>query len=121
MTYGVTNVELDSAVLIGELTDDGGEACEVGFEWGLTALYGNVTPWQGGKHTGDAFWQVIASLEPDTTYHFRAQARNSVGDASGADMTFKTLARPEAEVIESLYSVLNPSLLLLMEEEPVFI
>jgi hypothetical protein len=35
-------------------------------------------------------------------------------------MTFKTLARPEAEVIEALYSVLNPALLLLMEEEPVF-
>ncbi|MFH1381500.1 MAG: hypothetical protein ABIH70_01240 [Chloroflexota bacterium] len=121
MTYGVTNIELDSAVLIGELTDDGGEACEVGFEWGLTALYGKVTTWQGGKYTGDAFWQVIASLEPDTTYHFRAQARNSVGAARGADMTFKTLARPEAEVIEALYSVLDPSLLLLIEEEPLFI
>lgn len=120
-TYGVTNIELDSAVLIGELTDDGGEACEVGFEWGLTALYGKVTTWQGGKHTGDAFWQIIASLEPDTSYHFRAQAKNSAGATIGADMTFKTLARPEAEVIEALYSVLNPSLLSLMEEEPVFI
>ncbi len=119
-TYGVTNIELDSAILIGELTDDGGEACEVGFEWGLTALYGKDTTWQGGKHTGDAFWQLIASLEPDTTYHFRAQARNSVGTGSGEDMVFKTKRREEAEVGVP-YSVLNPALLLLMEEEPVFV
>ncbi len=118
-TCGVTNIELDSAVLIGELTDDGGEACEVSFEWGLTTLYGNVSTWQGGKHTGDAFWQIIASLEPDITYHFRAQARNSVGAASGTDMSFKTLTRPEAEVGVP-YSIFNPSLLLLMEDEPVF-
>jgi len=116
-TYGVTNVELDSAILIGELIDDGDEACEVGFEWGLTALYGKDTIWQSGKHTGDTFWQLIASLEPDTTYHFRAQARNSAASASGADMTFKTLTKPEAEAIEQLYSSLDPSLLLLMEEQ----
>ncbi len=63
-----------------------GEPCEVGFQWGPTTLYGKDTTWQGGKQTGDAFWQVIASLEPDTVYHFRAQARNSVGTGTGEDM-----------------------------------
>ena len=115
-TYGVTNVELDSAALIGELIDDGDEPCEVRFEWGLTALYGRETTWQGGKHTGDTFWQLIASLEPDTTYHFRAQARNSTASAVGADVAFKTLTEPEAEAIEESYSLVDPSLLLLMEE-----
>ncbi len=118
-TYGVTNVEPDSAVLIGELTDDGDEACEIAFEWGLTDLYGKDTAWQGRKHTGDAFWQFIASLEPDTTYYFRAQARNSVGTGIGEDMAFETRRREEAEVGVP-YSVLNPALLLLMKEEPVF-
>ena len=116
-TYGVTNVELDSAILIGELIDDGDEPCEVGFEWGLTALYGRDTVWQGGRHTGDTFWQFIAGLEPDTTYHFRARTRNSGASVVGADMTFKTLTKPEAEAIEELYSLVDPSLLLLMEEK----
>lgn len=114
-TYGVTNIGLDSAILIGKLTDDGGEACEVGFQWGLTALYGQDTTWQGGKHTGDAFWQIIASLDPDTTYHFRAQGRNSVGTGYGEDMAFKTKRKYEAQAGVP-YSILDPSLLVLMEE-----
>jgi len=119
-TRGVTSIELDSAVLIGELIDDGGEACEVSFQWGLTEMYGNETTWQGGKHTQDGFWHIIASLEPDTTYHFRAQARNIIGTGTGEDMVFKTKKREEAEVGVP-YSVLNPALLLLIEEEPVFV
>ncbi len=115
MTYAVTNVGLDSAILIGKLIDDGGEACEVGFQWGLTALYGRDTTWQGGKHTGDSFWQIIASLQPDTTYHFRAQARNSVGTGYGEDLVFKTKRKYEAQAGVP-YSLLDPSLLVLIEE-----
>jgi len=112
-TVSATDIRVSKATLNGVLTDDGGEPCDSGFEWGLTAGYGNETPWQSDKHLGDAFVQPIASLEADTVYHFRARARNSAGLASGADMTFRTLK----ETIEVPRSVVDPSLKLLLEEE----
>lgn len=102
------------ANLNGILANDGGEACESSFEWGLTAGYGNETPWQSGKGSGDAFTQVIASLEPDTIYHFQSQARNSVGSVAGTDMTFRTLK----EILPVPGSLLDQSLRLLLEDEP---
>lgn len=78
------------ATLNGTVTGDGGEPCEVRFQYGLTAAYGTDTAWQPGKHAGDAFSQVISGLTPDTTYHFRAQIKNSAGTVSGADRTFTT-------------------------------
>ena len=80
----------------------------------MTADYGYETPWQSGKNTGDAFAQVIASLEPDTAYHFSARAKNSAGSANGTDMVFRTLK----ETFEAPGSLLDQSLRLLLEEEP---
>ncbi|MDP2731280.1 MAG: hypothetical protein Q8O55_12505, partial [Dehalococcoidales bacterium] len=112
-TIPATDIDLSKAMLHGILTYDGGQACECSFEWGLTADYGNGTPWQSGKHAGDAFAQLIASLEPDTVYHFRAQARNSAGLATGADTAFRT----SKETVEVPGSLLDQSLSLLLEEE----
>ena len=111
-TVPATDIKVSKATLHGFLTDDGGEPCDSGFEWGSTVGYENETPWQSSKHTGNAFVQPIAGLEADTVYHFRAQARNSAGLASGADMTFRTLK----ETIE-VPSLVDPSLKLLLEEE----
>ncbi|MBA7635143.1 hypothetical protein ES703_42744 [subsurface metagenome] len=58
--------------------------------------------WQSGKETSDTFEQTISGLEPNTTYHFRAQAKNSVGTASGADRTFTT---QEAVIINRAYAL----------------
>lgn len=78
------------ATLNGTLTDDGGEACDVRFQWGTTIAYGNDTAWQPGKVTGNTFSANISGLRRATTYHFRAQARNSGGTGNGADQTFYT-------------------------------
>lgn len=112
-TTQATDIKVSEATLHGVLTDDGGEPCDSGFEYGLTAAYGNETPWQSGKHTGDTFVQPVASLEADTVYHFRARARNSAGIASGTDMTFRT----SKEAVEVPHSLVDPSLELLLEEE----
>ncbi len=40
--------------------------------------------------SGDTFTSFVSSLEPNTTYHFRAQARNSAGTTSCGDKTFTT-------------------------------
>ncbi|GAI88874.1 unnamed protein product, partial [marine sediment metagenome] len=75
----------------GTLDDDGGEACDVRFQYGETSAYGINTEWQEDKESVVAFEQAIAGLSPNITYHFRAQARNSAGTVNGADRTFTTL------------------------------
>jgi hypothetical protein len=83
-----------SAVLQGYLSDDGGEVCTIRFQYGSNAEYGLDTVWTGAQLTGDSFSQSIAGLVAGTTYHYRAQARNSIGVANGTDMTFTTVFIP---------------------------
>jgi len=89
-TDAATLVADVGATLNGTVTGDGGEACEVRFQYGLTAAYGTNTAWQPGKLTSDTFSQVISGLIPNTLYHFRAQIKNSDSTADGADETFTT-------------------------------
>ena len=94
---GLPMVTTDSATALsaiaatpnGTLDDDGGEACDCGFQWGLDTGYGTTTPTES-KTTGETFSQVIGGLFPGTTYHFRAFATNSVGTGHGADRSFTT-------------------------------
>jgi len=88
-TDPATVVVATSATLNGTLDDDGGIACDCGFEWGETVFYGNTTPTQS-RTTGQTFAQAIAGLDPNKTYHFRAFATNGAGTSYGADRTFTT-------------------------------
>ncbi len=88
-TNPATALSAIAATLNGPLDDDGGEACDCGFEWGLDTGYGITTPTES-KTTGKTFSQVIGGLTPNTVYHFRALATNSVGTGYGADRTFTT-------------------------------
>lgn len=92
-TDPATSVESATTTLNGTLDDDGGEACDCGFEWGETVAYGNTTPTQS-RTTGQTFAQTISGLAPNKTYHFRAFATNSAGTSYGADRTFTTLSVP---------------------------
>lgn len=85
---------MPKATLNGTLDDDGGEACDCGFEWGETVAYGNTTATQS-KTTGLTFAKVITGLLPATTYHFRAFATNSADTVYGADRSFTTLTPVE--------------------------
>jgi len=73
----------------GTLDDDGGEACDCGFEWGETDAYGETTPPQS-REIGQTFSYELSGLDPDTTYHFRAFATNSAGTGYGSDANFTT-------------------------------
>ena len=77
------------ATLNGTLDDDGGVACDCGFDWGETVGYGNTTPTQS-KTTGQTFAQTISGLTPGKTYHFRAFATNPAGTAVGSDRILTT-------------------------------
>lgn len=89
----VTGLGIAQATLHGTLTNDGGEGCDCGFQWGKSVAYGGTTPTQS-KTTGQTFSQIIAPLEPGTEYHYRAFARNSVGTAYGADVSIRTYPAP---------------------------
>ncbi|GAH87720.1 unnamed protein product, partial [marine sediment metagenome] len=76
-----------AATINGTVNQDGGEVCECGLEWGLDTGYGVITLTEK-KTTGESFSEVIGGLFPNTTYHFRAFATNSVGTSHGADRSF---------------------------------
>jgi hypothetical protein len=75
---------------------DGNAQTTYKFEYGLTDSYGQETPAVTAPHR--FFSQVaragIGGLQPDTTYHFRIVATNSVGTTEGPDGTFKTYPIP---------------------------
>lgn len=77
------------ATLNGTLGDDGGMACDCGFEYGETEAYGTITPTES-KNTGETFSQAITGLSPGTVYHFRAIATNPAETSYGSDRIFRT-------------------------------
>ena len=91
-TNPATNISSITATLNGYLDDDGGETCDVSFEYGATDLYGNTTESQL-KQKGESFNVNVVGLIPETTYHFRAVATNDYGTTYGEDEIFDTLRK----------------------------
>ncbi|MDD5182130.1 MAG: hypothetical protein PHC66_03090, partial [Candidatus Nanoarchaeia archaeon] len=90
-TNNATSVGKTSAVMHGTLASDGGEVCDVRFEYGLTTSYGNTTAWLSDRRsTGSNFTYILSGLEFNTTYYYRAQANNSKGIANGSYVEFTT-------------------------------
>ena len=104
---GITHAQ---ATLHGTLADDGGEACDVRFQYGETTAYGTDTEWQPDKVSTDTFEQLIANLDGDKTYHFRAQAKNSVGTSSGVDKEFTTEEMPPTPGVHRKVTITHPAL-----------
>ena len=101
-TESADSVEQNSATLNGILDNDGGESCQFRFEYDIDSAepYDFNTGWTGSFSTGEDFNDTISGLEPDTTYYFRAQTKNSAGSSSGAELSFTSspvdLIPPEA-------------------------
>lgn len=92
-TQAASSVTATGAVLHGTLDNDRGEACEYRFAYDTDsgAPYAFSTTWTGALVTGDPFEENLTGFVPGTAYYFRAQARNSAGDASGGEVSFTTL------------------------------
>ncbi|MFQ6083849.1 MAG: hypothetical protein ACE5WD_10910, partial [Candidatus Aminicenantia bacterium] len=90
-TNDADGVEETTTTLKGFLdyNGDGPCDCNVKFQYGLTTAYGTDTNWQSAT-TGDTFYEAIYGLSKGTLYHFRAQAQNPAGSATGSDKTFLT-------------------------------
>jgi WD40 repeat protein len=89
----VSKVTASSARLLTELNPHG-LATEYHFEYGTTAAYGQSAPipeGEAGEGTSDVSLGItIQGLQPNTPYHYRVVAHNSLGSTQGADETFKT-------------------------------
>ena len=81
-----------SAVLYGNVTDDGGEYPDRYMEWGTSTSYGDSCD-AGSGGTG-SYNCSATGLTANTTYHYRAKVHNSAGWAYGDDKTFTTLPNP---------------------------
>ncbi len=84
-------ITINSAIVGGNVTSDGGaEVTARGICWSTQAdptIGGEFKP--SGTGTGE-FICTIAGLNPNTEYHVRAYAENSVGVAYGNEVTFLT-------------------------------
>ena len=94
----VSNIGYNRATVRGIIADIGSaKVTRYGFCWAQQA---NPTVNQGSVNLGDctepkSFEAIITGLQPNTTYHLRAYAENSVGMAySGNEITFTTHDTP---------------------------
>ncbi|MEM5814588.1 MAG: hypothetical protein QXD77_02120, partial [Candidatus Aenigmatarchaeota archaeon] len=91
ITANASSLERHSAVMKGQLTSDGGDQTYVRFEYGENTSYGNATEWlPDARSTGSNFTYFLTGLEYNKTYHYRAQAQNSMGLVNGSDVAFTT-------------------------------
>jgi hypothetical protein len=91
-TVAATAVTTNGATLNGSGNPNGSAALGY-FQWGTNTSYGATS---GPVSLGSGslslpFSNVLSSLVPGRTYHYRAVASNSVGIAYGADLAFTTL------------------------------
>jgi hypothetical protein len=86
----------DTEAGLNAIIDPEGRSTTYQFEYGTTTSYGSkapASPISAGSGTEPGNFGTGASgLTPNTTYHYRVVATNSVGTSYGADKTFTTTA-----------------------------
>ena len=91
ITAEVTGITRNSAVIGGNITNDGGSAITAkGVVWGETENY-NDGKTNDGEGTGE-FTSELTELSPGTKYYARAYATNSEGTSFGNQISFTTEA-----------------------------
>ncbi|GAJ19104.1 unnamed protein product, partial [marine sediment metagenome] len=76
-TQAVTDVQATTARLNGQISNDGGEACQYRFRYKKSGGSYIYTTWTGAKTTGQTFYEAINGLDKKSLYYFNAQAKNS--------------------------------------------
>jgi Tol biopolymer transport system component len=89
-----------STATLGARIGPGGFDATYHFDYGTTTAYGQTAPIPAGD-TGSglkprAVWATAFGLLPNTTYHYRVVATNSLGTVVGPDRTFTTETLAEA-------------------------
>ncbi len=103
-TYNAYNITESFARLNGKLISDGNSNPSVGFYWSKT----NTLPDESdnkisaSKSADGTFNTAISNLEPNTTYYYRAYAKNTKGTGYGKVVSFTTEeSRPSVETLEA--------------------
>lgn len=92
VTTVATGITSSSAKFNGLMTDSNGESSYGFFEWGITTSLPFTTVEQTlGTDDGITFWNIMGGLSPNTTYYFRACAKNIGGTDCGDILSFRTL------------------------------
>ena len=91
-TNAATNVATTTARLNSVLTDDGGESCNVSFQYNTIEnwLTCENTTWVAGYNTEGHPYADISGLIINTPYYFRVRAANTGGTTNGTALTFTT-------------------------------
>jgi len=89
-TNDATVIEETDAILRGEITDDGGENCQVQFRYRQVGFgtWEYPSDWHGLYATGELFSETINNLDPEGTYEFQAGAKNSADEDWGEILEF---------------------------------
>jgi len=91
VTEPATSVNENSATLNGRISNDGGDACEYSFMYRpVGSSNWKDTSWTSSAITGDSFSVSAGDLIPNTTYEFKALAKNYSGVDEGSILTFTT-------------------------------
>jgi phosphodiesterase/alkaline phosphatase D-like protein len=96
---GSENVTQTSATLTADI-NPGRSATSFHFEYGPTAEYGSSTRESatiGSDGISHSVLVQLSGLQPGTTYHFRAVAKNGIGARAGDDHIFTTAPAPTTE------------------------
>jgi hypothetical protein len=94
VTGSASSITKTGATLNGMVNPEDAET-KYYFEYGETISYGKKTA-EADIGSGGSNVEVnktVTSLEPETTYHYRIVATNSIGTTDGIDQTFTTTAR----------------------------
>jgi hypothetical protein len=94
-TGGASKVTITTATLAGKVNPQGAPTISF-FQYGTTTAYGSRTP-NAGAGAGTkavAAAAAIAGLGPNTKYHYRLVAQNSLGTSVGKDRAFTTPKQP---------------------------
>ena len=94
-TGGATGETAESASVTGTVNPEG-KHTSYRFEYGTEPSYGNnSTEAEAGSGTSNVpVSALLEGLQPNTTYHYRLQASNTLGNNTGEDQTFTTAAAP---------------------------
>ena len=91
-TTGAARVIGAGAAVLSGSVDGRAQPASDRFDYGLTPGYGATTPpVAAGSGAASA---TVKGLQPNTTYHYRVEARNPTDTAFGADAAFTTLPLP---------------------------
>ncbi len=104
---GITDV----TATIDAMINARGASTAVAIEYGLTTAYGSTQAMNPNPVMGaaNAVTANLTGLSPNTTYHYRVNAVNTIGTANSVDSTFKTAFPSAVRDVQELKCVTFPN------------